>query len=166
MHAQDCKFTMRIEGDGMLSSTFLIRQSDIYELPDGSRPFTTLILLLCWVRLEVVTGPPPSLQSIINRILFHQHPLLIWIPTTKSVHFSRFGAFGIFLLCQRLLFALLQDINVDSSQGKDSVNVDRLVLTVSLRPANTLCRRGVVLLLRVSQERRREDDVIGVGEVA
>lgn len=41
-----------------------------------------------------------------------------------------------------------------------------LLLPVSLRPSDTLCRRGVVRLLRIGEEGGREDDMICVGEVA
>lgn len=42
----------------------------------------------------------------------------------------------------------------------------RLLLPVSLRPSDTLCRGRVVRLLRVGEEWGREDDMIRVGEVA
>ena len=70
------------------------------------------------------------------------------------------------LLDQSHLFALLQYVNVNCSQGNEAIDVHSLLLTVSLCSPNALCHRGIIQLLRRSEERGRKDDVVHVGEIA
>jgi len=61
--------------------------------------------------------------------------------------------------------AVLKDIHIDGALRDDMVDVNLFRLAIASTSGNGLCHSGVKIVLSLRQQRRDEDDVIGVGEI-
>lgn len=69
-------------------------------------------------------------------------------------------------LCQLLLRPSLNDIDVDGFQRQEAVDMDSLRLAVTTNSSNSLSHGCLVVLARISEQRRKKDGVICVRKIS